>query len=204
MGCFPSVHSLVQDKLVNPCAVCLYHSLNRCNSRQIRPVFKIAVTHLSSFSSAWIFRAWYLCSSFLTRDKYSWAHFFKTSSFWGNKNKSVLLGLDKKQVRLLGSDKRTTLSEKIDWMLEFVLVFAVWQEEVLEIMHFEVSAFHSGHIITSNMPYFLLYKSVSSIVPHIIHIFLQPSNGHFLYTYISNFFLNSFGFLRFTVFPLNV
>lgn len=38
--------------------------------------------HLSSFSSACTFRAWYRCSSFFTRDRYSWAHFFSTSSFY--------------------------------------------------------------------------------------------------------------------------
>ena len=37
--------------------------------------------YLSSFSSAWTFSAWYLCSSFFTRDRYSCAHFFSTSSF---------------------------------------------------------------------------------------------------------------------------
>lgn len=37
--------------------------------------------YLSSFSSACTFRAWYLCSSFFTRDRYSCAHFFSTSSF---------------------------------------------------------------------------------------------------------------------------
>lgn len=40
------------------------------------------MSYLSSFSSACTFRAWYLCSSFFTRDRYSCAHFFSTSSFW--------------------------------------------------------------------------------------------------------------------------
>lgn len=38
-------------------------------------------TYLSSFSSAWSLSVWYLCSSCLTLARYSWAHFFSTSSF---------------------------------------------------------------------------------------------------------------------------
>lgn len=46
-------------------------------------------TYFSSFSSAWIFKVWYRCSSCFTRARYSCAHFFSTSSFWWGRKKQV-------------------------------------------------------------------------------------------------------------------
>lgn len=59
------------------------------------------LNYLSSFSSAWILSAWYLCSSFFTRDKYSCAHFFNTSSFLKEKMTSNLTQEVKMQDRHL-------------------------------------------------------------------------------------------------------
>lgn len=60
-----------------------------------------SLNYLSSFSSAWILSAWYLCSSFFTRDKYSCAHFFNTSSFLKEKMTSNLIQEVKMQDRQL-------------------------------------------------------------------------------------------------------
>lgn len=69
-------------------------------------------TYLSSFSSAWTFSVWYRCSSCLTLARYSWAHFFNTSSFWAIQNR-----------------ERQTEHKQIQRWVEFMNMLPDWEIE---------------------------------------------------------------------------
>lgn len=69
----------------------LYKSIQNLESIYRKIDFLLISTYVSNFSSAWSLSVWYLCSSCLTLARYSWAHFFSTSSFCMRKQRTTTM-----------------------------------------------------------------------------------------------------------------